>query len=373
MTESPTATLDLELLPARHGDAILVSWGDADDRHRLLVDGGPASAYPDIRQWFGDIAAPGPIDLMVMTHIDNDHIEGSILLVNDADLALDIKEIWFNGPAQLSPELGPAEGEMFAALIHAREIPWNAAFGGDAVRSDSSDLLPVHELPGGLRLTVLGPDRQALLKLRDKWWSAGDGDGFLFDTAEQALAALRSKPKLNPADTYLSDQGAPDVYELARQVSANDDSPSNGSSIVLLAEYGDVSVLLSGDATPGSLGRGVGRLLRERGVERLDLTAYKLPHHGSARNATRDVLKPLPAHAYLFSSSGGSHGRPHAAAVARCLEYGNPAAHLVFNYRTPATLLWNDTERVERSRYHPHYPVPESSGIRLQPSAMVTT
>jgi len=85
---------------------------------------------------------------------------------------------------------------------------------------------------------------------------------------------------------------------------------------------------------------------------------------------TRDVIRPLPAHAYLFSSSGGQHGRPHASAVARCLEYGNPAADLVFNYRSPATLLWENTEVIAGSPLRVRYPEPDSSGISMRPSAL---
>ena len=37
--------LRLEMLPARHGDALLLEWGDERRTRRLLVDGGPIGAF----------------------------------------------------------------------------------------------------------------------------------------------------------------------------------------------------------------------------------------------------------------------------------------------------------------------------------------
>ena len=167
MAEDPTSLgpLELELLPARHGDALLLTWGPLADRRRMLIDGGPASAYPKVSARLRAVAADGPLDLLVLTHIDADHIEGTLLLTNDADLDIGICEYWFNGPAQVAPKLGTAQGEMLAALVGARGIPLNAAFGKAAVCAPDAAVLPVHRLPGGLTLTVLGPDptRRALV------------------------------------------------------------------------------------------------------------------------------------------------------------------------------------------------------------------
>ena len=43
------ANLTIEMLPARHGDALWLEWGDPDHRHRMLVDGGPKPAVGNVR------------------------------------------------------------------------------------------------------------------------------------------------------------------------------------------------------------------------------------------------------------------------------------------------------------------------------------
>ena len=101
-----------------------------------------------------------------------------------------------------------------------------------------------------------------------------------------------------------------DVDSLARSRSATDRSLPNASSVVLLLEYGGERLLLAGDSTPDMLLPAVRRLLHERAVDRLPLSAFKLPHHGSAKNVTRPLLECLPAAHYLFSSDGSYFRTP---------------------------------------------------------------
>jgi hypothetical protein len=365
----PLGPLELELLPARHGDALLLTWGPLADRHRMLIDGGPASAYPKVAARLREVAAEGPLDLLVLTHIDADHIEGTLLLTNDADLDIGIGEYWFNGPAQVAPKLGAAQGEMLAALIGARGIPLNAAFGAAAVCAPDAAAPPVHHLPGGLTLTVLGPDREDLAKLRREWLSGFEDGELVFASEEQALEELRRRSGLNPAVTYLSGPERPSIDDLLQTPSSPDTSAPNRSSIVLLAEYAGNTVLLPGDATPHALRAGVRRLLAERSLERLDLAALKLPHHGSTRNITKDLLELLPADSYLFSSDGTTFGHPDDAGVAKCLEYGRPDSALMFNYQTPRTLQWQDEEYLEPRGHRALYPADGAEGIALSMAA----
>jgi hypothetical protein len=367
MSDDPTSLgpLELEMLPARHGDALLLTWGPRADRHRLLIDGGPASAYIKVSERLREVAAEGPLDLLVLTHIDADHIEGTLLLTNDADLDIGIRDYWFNGPAQVAPKLGAAQGEMLAALIGARGIPLNAAFDKAAVCAPDAAALPVHRLPGGLTLTVLGPDREDLAKLRTVWLSTLRDGGLVFASEEQALKELRRRSGLDPATTFLSGPKRPSITDLAQTPTSPDTSAPNRSSIVLLAEYAGNTVLLSGDATPRALLAGIRRLLAERSLERLDLTAFKLPHHGSTRNVTKDLLGLLPADNYLFSSDGTTFGHPDDAGVAKCLAFGKPGSALMFNYRNPRTLQWQDGNYLGPRGNRACYPAAGAEGIAL--------
>ena len=361
------AELTIEMLPARQGDALLVGWGPPVARHRMLVDGGPATAYRTIAPLLAERVGDQPLDLLVLTHIDGDHIEGTILLTNDADLGLDIREVWYNGSGMLVSELGAVQGEILEAIITARKLPWNIQTGGKAVHAPVSGTLPVLPQPDDLQLTVLGPDPPTMTMLRDTWLQACADAQLTFGSVEQALAVLAGRSNLKPSRGYLSRPPVPDVRALARGARSKDTKIPNRSSIVLLLEYGDVRVLLAGDATVNALLPAVRRLLAERGVDRLPLTAFKLPHHGSARNLSRELLDLLPAQHYLFSSDGTQFGHPDDEGVAAVLEFGRPGAELVFNYRNPRTLKWDD-ERLAEAGYEfsTCYPDRDPGGVELR-------
>ena len=356
--------LRLEVLPARHGDCLLLRWGSGPDCRRMLIDAGPASAYDGIVRRLRALDTLA-LDVLVLTHVDADHIEGAVLAVNDRDLGLSIDQVWYNGAPHLTSELGPVQGEILGTLISEFGIPWNASFDGAAVRAPESGNLLTRELPGGLRVTVLAPDGTALRRLRDVWWEACRDAGIATGSAADALAALRGKPALSPEHAYLSRPPVMNVRDLARARSGSDLSVPNASSIVLLAEYGETRILLTGDAAPSVLAPAVQRLLTERNITSLPLTALKMPHHGSAKNITAELVRCMPARHYLFSTDGGYFNHPDETAVATVLEHGPAELELVFNYDTPRTRVWDDDRLLDRYRYQVRYPDEGTGGIEL--------
>jgi hypothetical protein len=210
---------------------------------------------------------------------------------------------------------------------------------------------------------VLGPSQNQLLRLRDRWVEEAAAAGIAFGSVDDALRVLRARSKMLPEQTYLSRAPAPDITKLAAAAVSKDTGLANATSIVLLAEYGDAKVLLAGDATPDALLPAVQRLLTERKLDRLPLSAFKLPHHGSARNVTKELVRLLPSERYLFSSDGSYFSHPDDSAVARVIEHGPPGAELVFNYATPRTLGWDDDRLIDRYGYRLRYPDTADGGV----------
>jgi beta-lactamase superfamily II metal-dependent hydrolase len=364
-TEPDVGELAVELLPAGHGDSVLIEYGQLESRRRILIDAGPATAYPAL---YGRLEQLPPeqrlLDLLVVTHIDADHVEGVVKLLNDADLALDIGEVWFNGYRHLpTDELGPPQGEMVSALVEERDIAWNAAFQCAAVKREVGNPLPRVDLPDGLSLTVLAPTDAELRNLRQVWEEECRRAGLTPGSLRDALALLDRSKRLKPLDTYL--EATVNLEALAAARNDPDRSVPNASSIVLLAEYAGRSVLLAGDSTPGALVPALERLLAERGLSRLHVDAFKLPHHGSRSNVTRDLLQLVRADRFLVSSNGKYFGHPDDEAIARLLVDGPRGSTLVFNYRTNATLRWADEALVRRYEHRTEYPEPGSSGATV--------
>ena len=356
----------MDMLPAGHGDALWLEYGEGDGRSRALVDGGTGPTYDVLRS---RIAALPPddrrIELLVVTHVDADHIEGIIRLLQDARLGLRIDDVWFNGWQHLPGDVfAPTHGEMLSALLLDLDQQWNGAFDGESVAtSDDDGPLPVVELDGGLRLTVLGPGAPELAALQLVWEREVREAGLVPGSPRPALDLLYKTPRLQIPEYGT---GGPDVEALAGSEDPLDESEANGSSILLLAEFAGRSVLLGADGIAPVMTAGIGRLLRERGEEVLAVDAVKVAHHGSRRNVRDDHVELVRSSRYLFSTNGAYYHHPDQQAVARILlgEAGEDRS-LLFNYRTEENEVWDDPALMERWRYRAVYPDPLPPGLRV--------
>ena len=201
--------------------------------------------------------------------------------------------------------------------------------------------------------------------LRRVWVRECQRAGILPGSAADGQALLTATKRFHPLDRYL-DAGV-DVASLAAMSESEvDTSEANGSSIVLLVEHAGHAVLLAADSTPSALIAGLERLTAERHVNRLDLDAFKLPHHGSRHNVVRDVLQLVSSQSFLVSTDGSYYGHPDKAAIARVITSSTPGAQLIFNYRTPESLVWADAALIAAHGYHCVLPEPQASGVELR-------
>ena len=100
----------LEALKAQHGDCLLLHWGDP--ARLILIDGGPGPVFrnslePRLEQLRERRVGEGeslPVDMLVVSHIDDDHIAGVLGLTkrllqemeDDEPTLLDIGLLWHN-------------------------------------------------------------------------------------------------------------------------------------------------------------------------------------------------------------------------------------------------------------------------------------
>ena len=392
----------IEMLPAAHGDCLWIEYGSGREVHRILIDGGPAHAYPSLRERILHLpAGERRFDLLVITHIDADHIEGIIRLLLDAE-ALDchFDRIWFNGRDQLNavPDpageaLGGVQGEYLGMLIADYEQRtgtqvWNLGFAKElAVIDRKEGTLPVVELPGDCRLTLLSPDHERLLDLKDNWAKELKAAGVRSGNIAQLRERLADSRSLRPLGDVL---GAEDDFDLEAPASddidsdlddtlgrgtgepgadapfGGDTSRANGSSIALLLEYPatkpEVRLLLAGDAWASVLETSLASVLKPGA--RLSLNGFKLPHHGSVANISEALLERLKCSNYLISTNGAIFGHPHARCVELLLKthsgQGKPRLH--FNYLVTSTEAWSKSADQSARGYVAFHP----TGLSLE-------
>jgi hypothetical protein len=352
------------MLPAEQGDALWIEYGSSSHPHRILIDAGVRGTSEVVKARFEQLPnEQRRFDLLVITHVDSDHIGGMPKLLADQTLGLRFDDVWFNAWRHLprvGDLLGPVEGEIVSAELDRSGWPWNAAFRGKPVYVPGKGKLPRKTLNGGMRLTLLSPTAAGLEKLRPEWEEtvrAAGLDPGVPDGALEEAARRKGVPDL------LGD--ALDVDALGASRLSADKAAPNGSTIAFLAEFDDTSCVFTGDAHPDVLRAGLERLCSGRKTERLRVDALKVPHHGSKYNVSTDVVDLLDTGRFLFSSNGKQTGHPDPEGVARTIVRSD-AATLCFNYRTERTEPWDDPRLMARHRYRAVYPEDGSNGLTVE-------
>jgi beta-lactamase superfamily II metal-dependent hydrolase len=344
---------NIHLLPASFGDAILIEYGEAEP-HYILIDGGPYFMFDEV------MAALKPfniktIELLIVTHIDIDHIDGTIRLLNTDPLPFKIEEVWYNGFAQLPKAkdiLGAAQGEYLSELIKKKRIPHNIAFDTAAVKVEDANHPKEIQLQGGMQITLLSPTEAALKALAPVWRKEIAKIGTAVDFAER-LRTDRRYRELSP-DLM---GGEPKEHV--------DDSPANRSSIAFIGSYEGKRCLFAGDSPTAELLPAIEHLLTIEGGNRLRLDAWKLAHHGSRRSTQASLMEKIDCKQILVSTDGKRFQHPDAECIDNVVKINGPKVHLHFNYTSGFNKPWADEEQKKAQHFQSHYP-PNGSGITLR-------
>lgn len=354
----------VEMLPACHGDALLIEYGTTRPR-RLLIDAGPLHAFADVNARLAQFPEDDQrVELLVVTHIDTDHVEGMIrLLAPPADQwPIVPEEIWFNGWRHLDERvLGGREGEFLSALIQKRaSSKWNTRFNGRAVC--------VERIPGdrvvleeGMELTLLSPTETALRKLLKAWgrhatdWAIDPGD------LEAAWKQLVEENKFHP-DANLT-LGPEDLTaKLHKMLKGGDSSTANGSSIAFVTRFGGKSCIFLGDAHMKVVCASLKRL-GATPQRPLKVDAVKMSHHGSKNNITPEFIELVDAKNWLVSSNGDKFGHPDKEALQAVIEGSPRKPTLWFNYRSKFNGCWEAPSKKAGAKYATRYPAKNRRGI----------
>lgn len=357
----------LEMLPANEGDCILITLPREDIC--ILVDGGTKETYHNVlKNKLQSLKAKGKaIDLLIVTHIDDDHIGGVIELLkengtNEEPNVIRIKEIWHNSYRHLqfekngkseqkdkeilnhyimsgmvcnyegknSREISIMQGTTLASLILKGGYYWNTKFRGKAVCTEAGNSVCLGE---ECVLTVLGPSKEQLSHLARKWKQELKSkrigfqfsDDEIFDDAYECYMRYFSGEQESIHKTISFELAKLDVQQLYATESQQDFSVTNRSSIVFCLQYRGKKILLLGDAIADHVCEGLGKM------EKFDL--IKLPHHGSKKNITRKCLEEIETGIYLISTNSAKHGHPDLEVLAKIVcKKTDYTKRVFFNY-----------------------------------------
>ena len=333
----------LHAVQAQFGDSLILEFGSAGHARRVLIDGGPPGNYAaDLETAAKSIIGEGgKIDLVVLSHIDNDHVVGLLDLlagIEDDETSgrpprFDIGTMWHNSfaktldangeiaqriqelmamasaanvvmPLATAAFFGLREGNRLRVFAKKLKIPLNKGFTDDLIIVETANK-PVKF--GPLTVTVVGPTRANLDVLKQEWlaWLA---------KTEQQVAA-------DPSVAAMLDKSVPNL-----------------SSIVLLAECGGKRILLTGDARGDHIIQGLTSATTAKNGK-LHVDVLKVQHHGSERNTSREFFDAITADTYVISANG-KYGNPDDATLRWIVESAHDAGRqitLCVTNETPST------------------------------------
>lgn len=314
----------IKFLPAFNGDCILVSFEYENRKRNILIDGGVPRTYlrhlkPELEKL---IQQKENIDLLIVTHIDDDHIGGIKELYQDTDFNKDfIKEVWFNSGDLLSDYFN-TERQSIRAVEIIKTDQTNMSVGQGvtlekALKEEKGNWIQnltqvcnnkISFL--GLTITILSPNEKKLKKLHKHWETEID-------------KKVTMSKEHNDFDVSIS--------ELVKRNFKEDKAIPNGSSIALLLEEGSKSILLLGDAHPNVVSDSLEKLGLATEEKKIKIDLVKVSHHASKGNTSPKLLSLIKSNKFVVLTDGSTHGLPDKEAIARIIA-SQPNCNIYFNY-----------------------------------------
>lgn len=361
--------IKITMLPAGAGDCILIEFIEED--YRILIDGGYSNTYYNyLKKKLLILREQGKkINLLVITHIDADHIGGILAFLKDNGVAnkpsiIEVEEVWYNAFFHMNKgknqninvpyitreilrgkvasndiifengrhDISVAQGNTVAGLLINRGYNWNSMYLGNAVCVENGECKKLTEK---IQCTLLGPDEKALNKLAELWITKMESVVKNFTVCgdilySEAFECDCMQMKEGMGGTVLKDI----AYKIEKgnevnwkKISDNwksqlDTSNTNRSSIAFMLEYEGIKMIFPGDCPL--------QLFQEKLPTRIDI--LKLPHHGSEKNIDKEFIMNTEVTFYLLSTEGKIHGHPSLAVIGSILYKAAGKPTIIKNY-----------------------------------------
>lgn len=330
--------LNVNFLPAEHGDCIHISYTDDEGQQRnILIDGGPSSTYS--RRYRGRVI-DGPlkevlnnidqVELLVITHIDDDHIGGILKWFSeDENVGEKVKKVWFNSPSKIKP-YSDSNVKVNDNTIVANTGSLNTSTGQGKTLEEYLHTLSIDHVGyitsgysdsfSGVDIQVLTPSHEVLIKLMELW------------EVEQP-----------PLQTAINKDHSKDLKQLlAQDEFIEDNKIQNLSSISFILRYKDKKYLFLGDSCPTDVISAL-NVINYHKNNKIEVDFIKISHHGSKKSTSKELLEMVDTSNYVISTNGKYHGHPDKTCLARIIDVNN-SAKIYTNYYEKMNHIFSDSD-----------------------------
>ncbi|MCK4790910.1 MAG: hypothetical protein KAV87_44650 [Desulfobacteraceae bacterium] len=337
-----------------HGDCVVITFEEKGKPACIVVDGGEFTSSAEALSDYLESQNVKTINLMVGTHIDQDHINGLKIFVQDQvkkrdrqESYIEVNEFWGSMPSEefvtnISPT---SESDIFKSsdsLSWQQYVIQSVGQNDDLIEAlqelaatirypayDSIPQMPFEDI----KIELLGPDTQIPA---DKIISKALGLPSILDVNDP----IKTLEDLENAIT----SGFEKMAEEAKRNANNQSIVFRLSSAVGDAEAKKWTFLFTGDAEEEAWDEMVNNT---EVVPCLKARVLKIPHHGSSQNGITDdgADKVKPEHS--VNSVGQKHGLPDKETLKLlqdlgsdilCMQRNQSSSHNSACYDVPATV-----------------------------------
>lgn len=362
--------------PAFNGESFLIQL-QGDRETNILIDTGYVSTSKSIIKDLSNLKHRNlKLDLMVLTHIDNDHINGAreILKQEVENEETCIEEIWYNDYFKLIGNLGNIEKSLLdkkeiqllnrlksngykeeTGVVRSSEVgflsaqylvqylvgssleeKWNKSFNGEKVCIEQEPI--TLQLNEEVEITILGPTRQILEEQYKEWeehlkqngysqkldWNLDVAKAFEMYSIKKNSTITGNRSSLCSSDSTLQKLVGFESY---------DSSIANRSSISCIIHFKGKNFLFLGDSSPIDMEESIEKYLNKQEKKVLECVLIKLPHHGSKYNWSNKLNRLLKCNKYLISSNAQTHMHPDKETIAKIICSSKEEQIIYCNYK----------------------------------------
>lgn len=317
----------IHFLPAMHGDAFFIHCFQGEEEGWVIVDGGP-NGNAKFNPFIKEVEKLSSKDLMVMTHIDDDHLKGIFTFVRNhqEERPFPVRKMWVNCARQIvfieGCELSASSGSKLADIL-------------DKISSEDGiqwkDYITAGYQDDGIKfaeITLLNPEKDML----NRFIPIYEEEAKKHKTDGKKLSAQTDKRpqedyKISLTDLAKRPKSAPKEINFSEF--------KNMVSIAFIIRCDGFAGLMLGDSFPEQIVIALTKLGYSK-VNKLKVDFVKVAHHGSRNNISNDLLDMIDCINYLIPTNGGANAcHPDRETMANIICHegrSKETLHLYFNY-----------------------------------------
>lgn len=339
--------MKIRFIKAANGDAILISTDDYFGLKRnILIDGGSHKTYYDnALNKYGELYYAlneirdnhEKIDILIITHIDDDHINGLLKwfeLDNNAHSL--VSEVWFNSGQKIANYFKGSENRHLHYTIRQNNNSFTSISKAisleEYLEKNHVKFYPIVRKGDiinrfGIEFKIISPTDEDLKKLIEEYVKA---------TVSPLTSSGTSDWKIDIEQLIENEK------VLGRHLSF-ETSLTNKSSIAFIMTFNKKSYLFLGDSHVATIVQSL-KELKYIHTNQLEVELIKLSHHGSKKNTNDELLKIVKTNQYVISTDSTLHSHPDKMTIARIIN-NNPKANIYFNYEHVKNGIFTEKDR----------------------------